>query len=96
MRPPKDKCRTVRVSGRIPRRLCLYPRIPDTMPPTFTKPQIVQAVEDLPDDATIEDAIERLHFLRKVQNGLVQSESGETISVSDLEDRLDARRQHQS
>jgi hypothetical protein len=66
------------------------------MPTTFTKPQIVQAVEDLPDDATIEDAIERLHFLRKVQNGLVQSESGETMSVSDLEERLDARRQRQS
>lgn len=62
------------------------------MPTTFTKPQIVQAVEDLPDDATIEDAIERLHFLRKVQKGIVQSESGETISVSDLEDRLEARR----
>lgn len=62
------------------------------MPTTFTKPQIVQAVEDLPDDATIEDAIERLHFLRKVQKGIVQSESGETITVSDLEDRLEARR----
>jgi hypothetical protein len=66
------------------------------MPTTFTKPQIVQAVEDLPDDATIEDAIERLHFLRKVQNGLVQSESRETMSVSDLEERLDARRYPQS
>lgn len=66
------------------------------MPTTFTKPQIVRAVEDLPEDATIEDAIERLHFLRKVQNGLVQSESGETISMSDLEKRLDARRQRQS
>jgi len=66
------------------------------MPTTFTKPQIVQAVEDLPDDATIEDAIERLHFLRKVQNGLVQAESGETISVSDLDERLEARRQRQS
>ncbi len=62
------------------------------MPTTFTKPQIVQAVDDLPDDATIEDAIERLHFLRKVQKGIVQSESGETITVSDLEDRLEARR----
>lgn len=66
------------------------------MPTTFTKPQIVQAVEDLPDDATIEDAIERLHFLRKVQKGIVQSESGETISVSDLEERLEARRERQS
>jgi hypothetical protein len=63
------------------------------MPPTFTKPQIVQAVEDLPDDATLEDAIERLHFLRKVQKGLVQSESGQTLSLDDLEQRLQERRQ---
>lgn len=66
------------------------------MPATFTKPQIVRAVEDLPDDATIEDAIERLHFLRKVQKGLVQSEAGETISLGDLERRLEERRQRRS
>lgn len=63
------------------------------MSASFTKPQIVRAVEDLPEDATIEDAIERLHFLWKIQKGLVQSESGQTISIRDLEQRLEERRQ---
>jgi len=63
------------------------------MPTAFTKPQIVKAVEDLPDDATIEDALERLHFLRKVQKGLVESESGRTLSLDDLERHLEERRQ---
>ena len=63
------------------------------MPASFSKPQIVKAVEDLPEDATVEDAIERLLFLRKVQKGIAQSESGQTLSVQDLERRLDERRE---
>lgn len=31
-----------------------------------------------PEDATVEDAIERLYFLVKIERGLEQSESNET------------------
>lgn len=47
---------------------------------TGLKQKIVETVEHLPEDATVEDAMERLYFLAKVERGLAQSESGETIS----------------
>jgi predicted transcriptional regulator len=43
------------------------------------KQKILQAVEMLPDTATLEDAIERLCFLEKVEEGLRQSDAGETV-----------------
>ena len=44
------------------------------------KQKILQVVERLPDTATLDDAIERLCFLAKVEEGLRQSDSGETVS----------------
>lgn len=46
------------------------------------KPAIVRAIQDLPDDATVEDAMQRLYLLAKIERGLEQSE-GETISHED-------------
>jgi len=43
------------------------------------KQKILQVVERLPDTATLEDAIERLCFLAKVEEGLRQSDGGETV-----------------
>ncbi len=48
-----------------------------------TKQKILQAVEHLPDNATLEDAIERLCFLAKVEEGVRQSDAGETVSHRD-------------
>ncbi len=47
------------------------------------KTEIVRATQDLPDDATVEDAMERLYFLAKIERGLKQSE-GETISHEEI------------
>jgi len=63
------------------------------MPDTTTKAKIVRAVEDLPEDATIEDAIERLVFLHKVEIGLTQSAEGKTSTLNEVEARLSERRQ---
>ena len=43
------------------------------------KQKILQVVERLPDTATLEDAIEQLCFLAKVEEGLRQSDAGETV-----------------
>ena len=45
-------------------------------------------VEDLPADATIEDAMERLLFLAKVERGLKQADAGETISHMEVKERM--------
>lgn len=52
------------------------------------KRKMVQAVESLPDDATVEDAIERLYFLAKIERGLQQSEADETIPHDDVKRRF--------
>ena len=43
------------------------------------KQKILQVIERLPDTATLEDAIERLCFLAKVEEGLRQSDAGKTV-----------------
>lgn len=52
------------------------------------KQKIVETVEHLPDDATVEDAMERLYFLAKIERGLVESEAGDTISHEDVRKRF--------
>lgn len=54
------------------------------------KQKILQAMEGLPDDTTLEDAIERLCFLAKVEEGLRQSERGEVLSHDEAKQRLTA------
>jgi hypothetical protein len=51
------------------------------------KSEIVRIIQELPDDATVEDAIERLYFLAKVERGLEQSE-GETIAHEEIKARF--------
>lgn len=42
-----------------------------------------EAVEHLPDDATVEDAMDRLYFLAKVARGLEAADRGEVVSHED-------------
>jgi len=52
------------------------------------KDEIKQAIDGLPDDATLEDAIERLYLLYKVQRGLHQLDAGEGISQEQARARM--------
>lgn len=54
------------------------------------KQKILQVMERLPDDTTLEDAIERLCFLAKVEEGLRQSERDEVLSHDEVKQRLTA------
>ena len=60
------------------------------MSAALTKQQIREAIDQLPDTATVEDAIERLCFLAKVEEGLRQSAAGETLSHQEAVRRLTA------
>jgi len=51
------------------------------------KTEIVHAIQDLPDDATVEDAMERLYLLAKIERGLEQSD-GETIAHEEIKARF--------
>ena len=58
------------------------------MAQTTDKQRVVEAANELPDDATIEDAIERLCFLARVQKGLSQLDAGETIPHNEVKERI--------
>lgn len=45
-----------------------------------TKQKVLKAVQTLPSNATYEDAMERLLILAKIDRGLNQLDTGETIS----------------
>ena len=53
-----------------------------------TKEKIIQAVEELPASATIEDAMERLLFLAKIERGLKQADAGKTVSHMEVKERM--------
>lgn len=53
-----------------------------------TKERVLEAVQKLPADATVEQAMERLYFLAKVEEGLRQAETGKTVSHEDVKRRL--------
>jgi len=52
------------------------------------KERVLDAVRGLPDDATVEDAMERLYFLAKIEEGLRQAEAGETVSHEEARKRI--------
>jgi len=51
------------------------------------KEKVLQAVENLPDDAAIEEAMERLLFMAKIERGLEQADAGQTISHDEMKER---------
>ncbi len=53
-----------------------------------TKQQILKAMEELPDNAGVEDALDRIYLLYKVEKGLEQADRGELISQEDVRQRM--------
>ena len=58
------------------------------MPEQTTRDRILQALEDLPQNATFDDAIERLVFLAKIDAGLAELDAGQGIPHDELKRRL--------
>ena len=52
------------------------------------KDKVLQAVRDLPDDSSIEDAMERLLFLAKIEKGIRQADAGQAIPHSQVKERM--------
>jgi len=53
-----------------------------------SKRKALTAIAGLPADATIEDAIERLVLLAKIERGLAQVRNGEAIDHAEVKRRL--------
>lgn len=52
------------------------------------KEKVVYAMQDLPEDASIEDAMERLFFLSKIEKGIQQADAGQTLSHIQVRERM--------
>ncbi len=52
------------------------------------KQEIIKALQNLPDDATLEDAMERLYLLYKVERGLAQADAGQKVSQEEARSRM--------
>jgi predicted transcriptional regulator len=52
------------------------------------KQRILNALDDLPEDASVEDAIERLYFLAKVEKGFGQLDAGESLDHDEVKRRV--------
>ena len=52
------------------------------------KERAVDAVQRLPENATLEDAIERLCFIAKVQKGLNELDTGQAITHDEAKRRI--------
>ena len=61
------------------------------MTAAITKAQIFEAVTGLPDDATVDDAIERLLFLSRVEQGLRDVRGGDMIPHDEVRRQLEAK-----
>ena len=49
-----------------------------------TKEKVLEVLKRLPEDAALEDVIERLCFVVKVERGLAEAEKGQTIPHADV------------
>ena len=53
-----------------------------------TKQMVMQTVKSLPANASIEDAMEKLLFLAKIEKGIHQADAGKTIPHDRVKERM--------
>lgn len=54
----------------------------------MTKEKLLQAINDLPDKFSLDDVLNRIILLQKIDVGLEQSQAGETHSTDQAKDKL--------
>lgn len=52
------------------------------------KQRILDALDGLSDDASVEEAMERLYFLAKVERGVAQLDAGQSLSHEEVMRRI--------
>ncbi len=55
---------------------------------TSVKDRILETLSQLPPTATVEDAMERLYFLAKVERGVADLDAGRVVSHDEIKARL--------
>ena len=55
----------------------------------LTKTKVLKTIKQLPDKFSIDEMIDKMILLEKIEIGLAQSERGEVISHEDLKKEID-------
>jgi hypothetical protein len=55
----------------------------------IAKEQAIKAIQELPQNASIEDAMERLYLIYKVDRGIKQADAGQKISQKEVKERME-------
>lgn len=55
------------------------------------KGKMLRVIQELPDDATIEDAMDRLYLLYKVERGIAQAGAGQKVSQEEARRRVEQK-----
>lgn len=58
------------------------------MPHRISRERMLEVIRELPEDASVDDAIEKLVFLAKIEEGLAQLDRGEGIPHEEVKRRL--------
>jgi predicted transcriptional regulator len=58
------------------------------MPTETDKQRALEAIQALPDEATMDEAIERLCFIARIEEGLRQSQAGQVVSHDEVKKRF--------
>ena len=53
-----------------------------------TKQEILKAIQELPNNATVEDALDRLFLIYKIERGLGQADRGDLITQEEARRRM--------
>ena len=56
----------------------------------LTKEKVIESIKQLPEKFSLEEIIERIFLLEKIEIGIAQSNEGKLISEDDLEKALPA------
>lgn len=73
-----------RQAGRCMRRKAVHYRLPTVT----TKDLLKETAAQLPENASVEDAMERLLFLAKIERGKADAQAGRLVSHEDVKGRL--------
>ena len=55
----------------------------------LTKDKVIQSINKLPDSFTIDELIDQLIFIEKVEEGLEQSKEGKVLSNEDVKEIIE-------
>ena len=54
----------------------------------LTKEKLLESIKDFPSEFSIDELVERLIFVQKIETGIAQGERGETYTTEQLKGKL--------